>query len=233
MLAAVGILCVATSLCVASGFAARATRPRAPDSGAGAAATASTDVAEVPSDDAGTAGEAAPVAAPAEPAEPAASGPSAEALRLDRAFWTEAARHPDGDAHAAIARREHIEVQALMAAISEVSAHRVRVEAEARETLAGRPTIEVLPEGVHGSAAGNTTLAVRIFVPGCPRPHGADPDQLALAQDMVLRLLSIIPDGVDSFDADLWSDGSPCGRRQLSFRGTWNREDNRVSLTDR
>lgn len=200
MLAAVGILCVATSLCVASGFAARATRPRVPDTAA-AAAAASTEVADVPADDAGTAVETARVAALAEPAEPMTSGPNADALRLDRAFWTEAERHPDGDAHAVVARREHIEVQALMTAISEVSEYRVRLDAQAREVLAGRDALAVLPDGVHGSSRGNTTLAIRLYVPGCPARHGADRDQLARAQAMLTRLVSMIPEGIDSFEA--------------------------------
>lgn len=231
-LAAVGILCVATAVCVASGLAVRGARRHVPDAGAGLAATASGDVADAPADDAGTAGEPAEVAAPG-PAEPAASVPSAEALRLDRAFWTEAERHPDGDAHAVVARREHTEVHALMAAISEVSAYRVRLEAEAREALNGRRGLLVLPEGVHGTARGNTTLAIRLFVPGCSPRRGADRDQLARAQAMLTGLVSMIPDGIDSYEAELYSDGDPCGRRELSFNATWSRETNRVSIADR
>lgn len=175
-----------------------------------------------------------PSADPAGTTEPDAEAlASPEALRLDRAFWTETDRHPRGDAHATVARREHIDVQALMAAISEVSAYRVRVEAEAREMFGTRPAMQVLPDGIHGTARGNTTLAVRLFIPGCPRPRGANPEQVELAQEMLIRLVSMLPEGVDSLDADLWSDGAPCGRRQLSFAATWSREDNRVSIADR
>lgn len=232
--AAVGLLCVATGVCVASGLAVRGARGHIPDAGADRAATASTDVADAPADDAGTADETAEVAVPAEPGEESVpSDPSAETLRLDRAFWTEAERHPDGDAHAVVARREHIEVQALMAAISEVSAYRVRLEAEAREALAGRRGLLVLPDGVHGTARGNTTLAIRLFVPGCPPRRGADRDQLARAQAMLTGLVSMLPEGIDAYEAELYSDGDPCGRRELSFNATWSREDNRVSIRDR
>lgn len=234
--AAVAVLALAcVGVCVASGvgLAVRGARPHAPDAGAGLAATASADVDDAPADDAGTADEPAAVAAPTESEEPVPSGPSAEALRLDLAFWTEVERHPDRDAHAIVARRERIEVQALMAAISEVSAYRVRLEAEAREALAGRRGLLVLPDGVHGTARGNTTLAVRLFVPGCPPRRGADRDQLARAQAMLTGLVSMIPEGIDSYEAELYSDGDPCGRRELSFYATWSRETNRVSIADR
>ncbi|MCA9580610.1 MAG: hypothetical protein KC416_02370 [Myxococcales bacterium] len=113
----------------------------------------------------------------------------------------------------------------------QVDLYREQLTSDSRAILwDGLPEVDRNFINVHRTELGAFTVISSLTLIGCPDDLEAKKRILFLAEAKMKKLVSNVPEGIDSAQIDLYYRGLACERGRLNYSATWTDKENTIRI---